>query len=166
MARTYPRTIERTPIKVACDPNGAYAPSRMRDFSPAGLCWETDQAVRLQSPAFILAPSYQPGSFGLNAYRSYVAVVKWCRPAENASVPLRVGAQIISRSHGRFEDLLQACDLCGTLYPQERLERQPAGFTVCRACVAHLDGLSEDVLACLQRFAAGPLPAGADEDFR
>ncbi len=175
MVRIHSRTVYHAPIKVAQTPDGAYAPSRVHDISPGGLCWETDDAAPGQrptddaapgqrptgcsggaeSPVFILTTRYQPGSFGLNAYRSYVAVVKWSKPAEKGPRGrFRAGAQIVSRSHGVFEDLHKTCDLCGALHPRTHLAQSAGAFLVCRACAKHLEGLSGDVLASIQRFAS------------
>ena len=159
--RSSPRETLDVPIQYAPLNTEQFESAHTYDFSADGICYESGRKLEPETEVCIVMENYEPQSNGLEAYRSYVARIRWIHLlSKNGSSRYAAGAQIVARSHEIIcsEDKLPqtACDLCGMLTPAHRLCQTDAGISLCRLCSKHLGSIpSEKIRQCVERFLIG-----------
>jgi hypothetical protein len=131
------------------------------DFSNEGLCCEVPQKIEPDTDVCIVMQNYTPGQAGLEAYRSYVARIRWINLlSKNGSEHYAAGAQIVARSHDILSTEKQipkiACDLCGCLEPMHKVNQAVSGVFLCQRCLKHFSNIpSGKIRQCVERFMVG-----------
>ncbi len=161
IARSNPRTAYHAPIKYALLNSQQFRPTRTYDYSRDGLCYETNQALDIESEVCIVMDNYAPGQDGPEGYRSYVARIRWMQLlSNNGTTRYAAGAQILARSHEILATEAQLpkqfCDLCGTMKPAHRIESMDNGIQLCRQCSRHFHNIPSDkIRQCVERYLMG-----------
>jgi len=159
--RAYPRTIYKAPIQYTVLNDKKFHNTRMFDFSPGGLCYETEQELEPEAEVCIVMQNYSPDRFGPEAYRSYVARIRWIRPlSQNGATRYAAGVQFVARSHDILDTDARAprhvCDLCGVLMPMDHIVKTNQGCQLCGPCHRHIGSiLSGKIRECVIRFLIG-----------
>jgi hypothetical protein len=159
--RAYQRLASRAPFQYAPLNSEQFHPTRAHDFSAGGVCFETHEPLEPGTDICMVMEAYHPGFAGLEAYRSYVASVRWTQLlSKNGSECYLVGGRFIARSHEVIttETQLpcQLCDLCGTLLPLNKLESTRGGAHLCCHCRKHFDKLpSGKIRQSIERYLIG-----------
>jgi ribosomal protein L37AE/L43A len=159
--RSHIRTTHKAPIQYALLNSAQFEPTRTYDYSANGLCYEVTRELAPETEVCILMDNYAPDHSGPEAYRSYVALVRWVHLlSKNGTNRYAVGAQIVARSHDILtseEQLPQyQCDLCGKTEPKHRIQTAGAGVDLCRRCLKHFSHIpSTKIRQCVERFLLG-----------
>lgn len=159
--RAYPRTAYKAPIKYTVLNARQFHTTRMFNFSPGGLCYETHQELKPEAEVCIVMQNYSPDRFGPEAYKSYVARIRWIRPiSQNGSTRYAAGVQFVARSHEVLDVEAQTprhvCDLCGVLMPIDQIMKTEQGSQLCGACYRHICNMPNGKLRqCVERFLIG-----------
>ncbi len=161
IARSFKRTVHQVPIQYALLDSDKFHPARTYNFSPDGLCYETRQPLNPGTDVCILMENYSPGLPGPEAYRSYVASIRWIQTLSNNGIEsYAAGARFVARSH----DIITAekqlphhpCDLCGAMKPLNKMDSTQNGAQLCTHCIKHFRGISSGkIRECLERFMIG-----------
>jgi hypothetical protein len=159
--RAYNRTIYKAPIQYTVIDAKKYHNTRMFNFSPGGLCYETEQELEPESSVCIVMQNYSPDRFGPEAFRSYIARIRWIRPiSQNGSTRYATGVQFVARSHEILDAQAQGarhvCDLCGVLMPIAHIVKIDQGCQVCKPCNRHICNIPPGkIRECVVRFLIG-----------
>jgi len=133
----------------------------MYNYSAGGLCYEADQPLEPEAEVCIVMDNYTPGRVGPEAYRSYVARIRWIQPLNEARHErYAAGAQIMARSHeilaADSDEPRHICDLCGVLMPVRQIECNEGNVQLCPQCNKHYHCTPEGkIRKCLDRFLIG-----------
>jgi hypothetical protein len=159
--RVHPRKTYHLPIEYALLNSDRFEQAHTYDYSAEGLCYESPSKIEPDTEVCIVMQNYTPGRSGPEAYRSYVARIKWINPiSNNGGNRYAAGAQIVARSHEVLstEEKLPrvACDLCDSLEPLNRIRQISEGVYLCRQCLKHFNRIpSEKIRQCVERFLVG-----------
>lgn len=159
--RSHPREAYQAPIQFALLNSADFEPATTFNYSPEGLCYEVPRNLDPDTEVCILMENYAPGQTGPEAYRSYVARIRWIHLlSRNGSERYAAGAQIVARSHDVLTSEKQLptfrCDLCGKLEPRHRLLSTDSGLDLCQRCMKHFSNIpSEKIRLCVERFLMG-----------
>lgn len=159
--RSHPREDIQVPIQYALLNTDNFEPAYTFDYSPEGMSYETRQKLDPDTEVCIVMDNYAPGQNGPEAYRSYVARIRWIHPrSSNGSKRYVAGAKIMARSHivlATEENLPSlSCDLCGDLKPIHRIDQTTAGAHLCCNCLKHFSNISsKKIRQCVERFLVG-----------
>lgn len=159
--RSHPRTAYQAPIQYALINSEQFEPARTHDYSAEGFCYELPRKLEPGTEVCIVMQNYTPGNDGPEAFRSYVARIRWINLlSNNGSAHYAAGAQIVARSHEVLSTEAKlprmACDLCDRLEPIHRVRQTDAGVSLCRQCLKHFSNIpSEKIRQCVERFLVG-----------
>jgi len=159
--KAFPRIHQEASIKYAEHDTDQYSDSIIYNYSKYGLYFEPDQKLQPESDVSIIMVNYARGAYGAEAYRSYLARVKWCKPIPEAGYSrYGVGVQIMEKSHDlRCNEMIglnQACDMCGAVVPSESLNYMAAQISLCSHCDKHLEAFPNGIIKDnIQRFLLG-----------
>ena len=139
LRRVFPRKHYKASIKyLNGDPNYYYR-CRMFNFSGGGLYFEPLHSFTPDSQVTIVMDNHSPGTYGPEAYRSYLAKVRWCRELSDDD-PRRfaTGVEFLEKSHSiRGLDVVEddyTCDLCGKLTSAASICRLDGSGCLCPQC--------------------------------
>jgi hypothetical protein len=159
--RSHPRKAYHLPIEYALLDSERFEPAHTYDYSAEGFCYELPRKIEPDTEVCIVMQNYTPGDSGPEAYRSYVARIKWINQIpNNGNERYAAGAQIVARSH----EVLSAkallprvvCDLCDRLEPLNKIRQINEGVYLCRQCLKHFSRIpSEKIRQCVERFLIG-----------
>ncbi len=161
LRRSFPRTYYEAPIRYAPLENEEYFPSRIYNFSKAGMYFEPEHPLDVTAGVSILMMNYSPDTFGPEAYRSYDAEVRWCRELSvNGTRKFGVGVQFLAKSHDlpglELDDIHFSCSLCGEIVQKKELNELTACVYLCPDCHTHYDALPDGQIKCsIERFMIG-----------
>ena len=146
--RNFLRKPYEAPIQYLYMQQDRYYNSRMYNFSEGGLYFDSLQPLEPNSKINIIMPNYSPETDGPEAYRSYLAVIRWCQKiSEEKSSQFGVGVKILERSHERTTNIepqqRQTCDLCDKLLLMASVCRIDGSICVCPDCFDRLDDMPE-----------------------
>ena len=159
--RSHARTTHQAPIQYALLNTAQFEPTRTYDYSAEGLCYEMARKLEPETEVCILMDNYAPERTGPEAYRSYVARIRWIHLlSKNGNTRYAAGAQIVARSHDILtsEDQLPRyrCDLCGKTEPSHRIQSTGTGLDLCGRCMKHFNNIpSPKIRQCVERFLLG-----------
>lgn len=159
--RTFPRIRHEAKIMYAPADSDAYRESRMYDFSQGGMYFEGMEALPPFSDVQIRMKEYTPGGYGPEAFRWYLANIRWRRELNgNGAFRYGFGVRFVKKSHaamGMDAPMgAQPCDLCGELGPPPQIRIHSDSTTFCGSCDKHLGALPDGFLKdCIHRFVAG-----------
>lgn len=159
--RSHPRTTYETSIQYALLNTEQFEPTHTFDYSPEGFCYEASRELEPETEVCIVMNNYTPEGKGPEAYRSYVARIRWIHLfSNNGSKRYAAGAQILARSHDVLATdaqlPLMTCDLCGCMEPRHRVHTTETYICLCRQCMKHFSGIpSEKIRQCVERFLVG-----------
>jgi hypothetical protein len=159
--RAYQRLASKAPFQYAPLDSSQFQPTRACDFSAGGVCFESHEALKPGTDICIVMEAYQPEIDGLEAFRSYVASIRWTHLlSKNGSERYLVGSRFVARSHEVItnENQLprQLCDLCGSRLPLNKLETTPGGAHLCRYCQKHYNKLPNGkIRQSIERYLIG-----------
>lgn len=160
--RTFPRIHYETPIRFAPFADAdKYQDSRIYNFSKGGLYFEPSQPISPDSDIVIVMRNYSPGTYGPEAYQSYIARIRWCREIlTDQELRYGAGVQLLKRSHeilgADIEIVHQACDLCGTLLLSPEVHLTEDNICLCENCHKHLNTLPSGIIKqSINRFLMG-----------
>jgi hypothetical protein len=144
--RAYQRIASQAPFQYAPLDSEKFRPTRACDFSAGGVCFEPCEPLEPGTDICIIMETYQPELTGLEAYRSYVASIRWTHlPSESGSERYLTGGRFVARSHELIttENQLprQLCDLCGAMLTLNKLDTTRCGAQLCRHCMEHFVNL-------------------------
>jgi hypothetical protein len=138
-----------------------FTEARVFNFSKGGLYIESLNPITPETDVAIMMINYNPGTYGPEAYKSYIAQVKWSKDiSENGSPKHGFGVEFLSKSHEVCEILVPenvtSCDLCGKLIPSEDNYYLDDMIVVCPNCNKHLSALPDgQIKECIKRFLIG-----------
>jgi hypothetical protein len=159
--RSHPRTAYRAPIQYALLNSKQFEPARTHDYSAEGLCYEVPRKLEPNTEVCIVMQNYTPGNTGPEAYRSYVARIRWINPlSKNGGEHYAAGAQIVARSHEVLSTEAQLpkmrCDLCSNFELKHRIQSTGTGVDLCQQCMKHFSSIpSQKIRECVERFLLG-----------
>ncbi len=159
--RSDTRTAHQAPIQYALLNSARFEPTRTYDYSADGLCYEATSKLEPEAEVCILMDNYAPDRSGPEAYRSYVARIRWIHLlSKNGRDRYAAGAQIVARSHDILTSEEQLpkirCDLCGRIEPRHRIQSTGTGVDLCRKCMKHFSNIpSQKIRQCVERFLLG-----------
>lgn len=159
--RAYQRLASQASFQYAPLNSEQFHPTRAHDFSAGGVCFETLEPLEPGTDICLVMETYHPEHTGLEAYRSYVASVRWTQLyAKNGSTHYLTGTRFVTRSHEVIttENQLphQPCDLCGDMLPLNKLETTAGGAHLCRYCLKHYSKLpAGKVRQSIERYLIG-----------
>lgn len=159
--RTFSRTQYEAPIKyLDVNPNYIYM-TRMHSFSDGGLYFESFQSLMPDLQINIIMTNYSPESNGPEAYRSYLAKIRWCNKLPQMDKPrYGVGVEFLEKSHARLgvedNESHTACDLCETATVTELVCRIDDYICLCPACFNQLEMIPAGIVkTSIMRFLYG-----------
>ncbi len=159
--RIYPREHYEAPIvyaQVGCD---SYYDSRMYNFSEGGMYFEPERPLAPESDLSIIMVNYAPGTFGPEAYKSYIARIRWCREVTGTKRHrFGVGVEFLAKSHEiPIADAYKIqiyCDLCGKLCGSGEIIQTVDYFNLCRQCLKHMNAMPDGIIKeSIHRFLSG-----------
>lgn len=159
--RSHPRTAHQVPIQYALLNTQQFENSHTLDYSTDGFCYEIRRKLEPETEVCVIVDNYSPDHGGIEAYRSYVARIRWIHLlSQNGSNCYAAGAQIVARSHDVLTTEAQlprlACDMCANMEPVHRIHDTGAGVCLCRQCLKHFSNIpSEKIRKCVERFLIG-----------
>jgi hypothetical protein len=159
--RVYPRGHYEAPILYARVGSDSYYDSRMYNFSEGGMYFEPERPLAPESDLSIIMVNYDPGTFGPEAYKSYIAKTRWCTEVTRAERHrFGVGAKFLSKSHEiPVADLCKMrvhCDLCGKLCGSGEIKQTEDYFNLCRHCLKHMNAMPDgSIKESIHRFLSG-----------
>jgi hypothetical protein len=159
--RNFPRTHYEAPIQYGRTNADGFLDARMFNFSKGGLYFEPSQPLSPNSDIYIVMRNYSPGTYGPEAYKSYIARIKWCDQIVKTEGRIYgAGVQFLERSHELLGSETQAvriaCDLCGTLIPSSEVCQTEDTVYLCSSCYKHLTSIPEGKLReTIHRFLLG-----------
>ncbi len=159
--RSDTRTVHQAPIQCALLNSARFEPTRTYDYSADGLCYEVTSKLAPEAEVCILMDNYAPDRSGPEAYRSYVARIRWIHLLSiNGRDRYAAGAQIVARSHDILTSEEQLpkirCDLCGRIEPRHRIQSTGTGVDLCQKCMKHFSNIpSQKIRQCVERFLLG-----------
>ncbi len=159
--RSHIRTAYQAPIQYAILNSAQFEPGRTYDYSAEGLCYEVHHKLEPETEVCILMDNYAPDRTGPEAYRSYVARIRWIHLlSQNGSDRYAAGAQIVARSHDVLTSEEQLpnyrCDLCSKAVPRHRVQSTATGVDLCCKCMKHFSNIpSRKIRQCVERFLLG-----------
>ncbi|MEJ2154169.1 MAG: hypothetical protein P8X96_02445 [Desulfobacteraceae bacterium] len=159
--RAHVRKAHEAPIQYALLNSAQFESTRTYDYSADGLCYETTHKLEPETEVCILMENYAPNRSGPEAYRSYVARIRWIHLlSKNGKDRYAAGAQIIERSHDILTSEAQLpqirCDLCGKTEPRHRIQTTGTGADLCQRCMKHFSNIpSTKIRQCVERFLLG-----------
>ena len=159
--RSHTRTAHQAPIQYALLNSAQFEPTRTYDYSAGGLCYEVNSKLEPEAEVCILMDNYAPDRSGPEAYRSYVARIRWIHLlSKNGRDRYAAGAQIVARSHDILTSEEQLpkiqCDLCGRIEPRHRIQSTETGVDLCQKCMKHFSNIpSQKIRQCVERFLLG-----------
>jgi len=148
--RSHTRTTHQVPIQYALLNSAQFEPARTCDYSSDGLCYEVSRKLEPETEVCILMDNYAPDRSGPEAYRSYVARIRWIHLlSKNGQDRYAAGAQIVARSH----DILTSEE---QLQKKHRIQSTGTGVDLCRKCMKHFSNIpSQKIRQCVERFLLG-----------
>ena len=159
--RAFRRNHYEAPIKyLNGDPNYYYK-CRMFNFSEGGLYFEPMHSFSPESQVTIVMANHSPGTYGPEAYRSYLARIRWCRELSHDDTSrFAVGVEFQEKSHGLSgvdaDDHDYPCDLCGGLTSAASICRLDGSACLCPQCFKHWNGIPEGIIKnSIHRFLDG-----------
>jgi hypothetical protein len=159
--RLYPRGHYEAPILYASVGSDSYYDSTIYNFSKGGIYFEPERPLAPESDLSIIMVNYAPGTFGPEAYKSYIARTRWCREV-TATERHRfgVGAEFLAKSHEILvADLYKIrihCDLCGKLCGSGEITQTVDFFHLCRHCLKHMNAMPDGIIKeSIHRFLSG-----------
>jgi len=165
MATIIPRASQRTPhqvpIRYALLDSDRFHATRTYDFSTNGLCYETRRPIDPGTHVCIVMEHYDPQRTGLEAFRSYVAAVRWNQLiSRNGTERYATGARFVTRSHdlitAQNQLPLHVCDLCGAQRSLNQLAPTQAGAHLCAQCLKHYHSIpAGKIRQCVERYLLG-----------
>ncbi|MEJ2638670.1 MAG: hypothetical protein P8010_03760 [Desulfosarcinaceae bacterium] len=159
--RAYQRLATQAPFQYAPLNSEQFHPTRACDFSTGGVCFETHEPLEPGTDICMVMEAYNPEFAGLEAFRSYVASIRWTHLlSKNGSERYLAGGRFVTRSHEVIttENQLprQLCDLCGAMLPLNRLETTSSGAQLCRQCMKHYNKLpAGKIRQSIERYLIG-----------
>ena len=159
--RSSRRHYYNAPIKYAQIGTNDYADSRMYNYSMKGLYFEHGLPLQTGMDVGIVMLNYTPGSYGPEAYKFYIARIRWCTEVGNgASLIFGTGVEFLSKSHEIHEygkrPVRYTCDLCGKLINSVNLHQSKEYVNLCPDCFKHLNSIPNSALReTVERFLMG-----------
>jgi hypothetical protein len=159
--RSYQRIANQAPFQYALLNTEEFHPTRAHDFSAGGVCFEPHELLQPGTDICIVMEAYPPELAGLEAYRSYVASIRWTHLlSKNGTESYMAGARFVIRSHEIItaENQLpcQLCDLCGDTLTLNKLEMTSDGAHLCHHCLKHFKKIPPGkIRQCIERFLIG-----------
>jgi hypothetical protein len=159
--RSYQRTASQAPFQYALLDTEQFHPTRAYDFSAGGVCFETREPLKPGTDICIVMEAYHPEQSGLEAFRSYVASIRWAHLlSKNGSARYVAGARFVARSHEIITTENQLprhlCDLCGDMLTLNKLEMTHGGAQLCPHCLKHFNNIpTGKIRQCVERFLIG-----------
>ena len=160
--RAFPRKYHNTPILFNDFGSDDYMRSKMYNFSKGGMYFRSNTILRPDLNIRIVMINYTPGSYGPEAYKGYMAKIRWCResPDSTDEEKFGIGVQFLEKSHTEFgkEASIASymCDLCGNITTLECIHRTDELDYLCGDCHKHLKSFPEGrIKESIKRFMAG-----------
>ena len=159
--RAFRRSHYEAPIKYLNGDPDYYYKCRMFNFSEGGLYFEPLHSFAPEAQVTIVMDNHSPGSYGPEAYRSYLGSVRWCQELSHAD-PQRfaIGVEFLEKSHSiRGLDVDEhdyTCDLCGKLTSAASICRLDGSACLCPQCFKHWERIPEGLVKkSIERFLDG-----------
>jgi len=142
--RSSHRNHYESPIRYANINTDLYSDARMYNYSKDGMYFEPSRPLVPESEIYIVMVNYSPGTNGPEAYKSYIARIRWCRELQKKdALRYGVGVQFLDRSHEIYgldiEDTQYSCDLCGQLTPSNKIHKTEDYIYLCPDCLKYLN---------------------------
>jgi len=159
--RVYPRGHYEAPILYARVGSDSYYDSKMYNFSEGGVYFEPERPLAPGSDLSIIMVNHAAGTFGPEAYKSYIARIRWCRAVTAAeSHRFGVGAEFLAKSHeipvvDGYRIQIH-CDLCGKLAGSGEITQTVDYCRLCRHCLKHVNAIPDGIIKeSIHRFLCG-----------
>ena len=160
--RAFPRKYRKAPILFNDLGSDDYLRSQMYNFSKGGMYFKSSVVLKPDLRIRIVMINYTPGSYGPEAYKGYMAKIRWCRESFDSTDEEKfgVGVQFLAKSHTEFEKNANTanflCDLCGDRTTIEFMHRTNELDYLCDDCHKHLKSFPEGrIKESIKRFMAG-----------
>ena len=159
--RLYPRVHYEAPIMFKMLSANDFTEAKMFNFSKGGLYFESLNPIMPKTDVAIMMINYSPGTYGPEAYKSYIAQIKWSKDvSENGSPKHGFGVEFLSKSHEICEILVtesvSSCELCGKVIPSKEICSMEDMICICPNCNKHLTALPDgQIKECIKRFLMG-----------
>lgn len=159
--RVYPRRYYDAPIIYRRMPADNYFHSRMYNYSEGGIYFESSKPLKVGSVIDIVMVNYSPGSYGPEAFKYYIARVKWHHEIDKRyEASFGAGAQFLSRSHevqtNEMSDVRFTCDICGKLTIVANMNTTAKSGSLCPECYKHFESITAgSVKDAIERFIIG-----------
>ncbi len=159
--RVHPRIRYEVPIRHAPVDTPDYLDGRTGDFSRGGLSIVSPGPFIPKTDIHIVMGNHTPGTYGPEAYKSYVARVCWHRESINGGGSLfQAGVEFMKRL--QVDHILPtqsepvSCHLCGSLFPEEEIRWIEDGCRLCIHCHKHYLSIPAGAVRdCIQRYLTG-----------
>jgi hypothetical protein len=159
--RVHPRNFCETEVRYAPADENDFKESRAYNFSRGGMYLETPNWFPTNSNLRIVMKAYDPGTAGPEAYRSYVANVRWHRKLQRNDAPVYgIGVQFLEQHHAALEEPVQvewvACDVCNNFVKRDESRLTEDRVRICQSCCSELGCLPDGKLRdTIERYLSG-----------
>ena len=105
--------------------------------------------------------NYAPGTFGPEAYKSYIARIRWYgEGTEMEKHRFGVGAEFLAKSHeipvADDHEMKSSCDLCGELCGSGEITQTLDYCSLCGHCLKHMNAMPDGMgKESIHRFLRG-----------
>ena len=159
--RASPRNEYKAPIIYATPDKEKYVRARLRNSSVAGMYFESERGVTPGMDICIKMVNHSPESCGPEAYKAYLANVRWCQEIINSDrFHYGIGTQYLIKSlvdHRVTRCGKEAsCTLCDIRIPFGQIHESDPCVYLCTDCFKHLQSIPDGFLKeCVTDFMIG-----------
>ncbi len=149
--RAFQRKQYEAPIRYATLRSRRFTDSIMYNFSANGIYFEPRAPIEPDTTVRIQMVNYAPGAKGLEAYKSYVALIKWCQKLTSANgAKYGIGVQLVARSQDIAStdamEIQYYCDLCLLPTALTRISAVDECHYLCIDCLEHLSVIPDEAM--------------------
>jgi len=149
--RASSRNVYEAPIIYATPNKNDYDGARMHNSSIAGMYFESDRDLKPGVDICIKMVNYLPDSYGPEAYRAYLANVRWCKKIVNSDTSYYgIGAQYLIKSLVDHNITTwgkeTSCALCDNNIPLGQIHETDHCVYLCPDCFKYLQAIPEGFL--------------------
>ena len=167
--RIFHRNRVIAPITYAKYNTDHYYDAKMFNFSRQGMYLQPAIDIPRGSDIHIVMINYSPGTYGPEAYKSYVGRIRWRKGIGSRDV-LRygLGVELVEKCHDAHgittaREIKYSCNLCGELIlseetgPMEReISDNPNAVHLCPNCSKHFSAFPDgQIKSSIERFLSG-----------
>lgn len=161
LRRAHTRNFCEADVRYAPADGNGFTESRAYNFSRGGMYLESPNWFPTNSTLRIIMKDYDPGTTGPEAFRSYVANVRWHQELQRNDAPVYgLGVQFLEQHHAALEEPIPVewvtCDVCSNFAKRDDSRLTEDLVRICTDCCSELGCLPDGKLRdTLQRYLSG-----------